>query len=166
VFGERAGESAARHAKRTAARDWNTAIASPYIDTIRSVVGRNNGGGSAPGHLLQELKRLMWNQVGAFRTAENLAAARGRINAMRLTDLDRLAVADAATHNTSLVEWCELRNGLIAAEAVALAALNRRESRGAHQRVDFPGSDESFRKSQHVALSGEALVSDFAEAQP
>jgi succinate dehydrogenase/fumarate reductase flavoprotein subunit len=164
VFGERAGEGAAHYAKRTAARDWDAAIAAPYIGTIRSIVGQNNGGSSAPGHLLCELKAQMWTKVGAFRTAEDLAVARERINAMRLSDLDRLAVADASTHNTSLVEWCELRNGLIAAEAVALAALNRRESRGAHQRVDFPTSDEDFRNSQHIALAGDALASDFGEA--
>jgi succinate dehydrogenase/fumarate reductase flavoprotein subunit len=165
VFGERAGTSAARHAKRDAVRDWDTAIALPYVDTIRSIVGRNNGNSAAPGHLLRELKALMWSKVGAFRTAGDLAAARERINAMRLNDIETLTVADAATHNASLVEWCELRNGLLAAEALALAALNRRESRGAHQRVDLPQADDNLRKSQHIVLSGGTLVSDFAETR-
>jgi len=161
VFGERAGMSAARHAKRRAAPDWDAAIAAPYIDTIRGIAGRN-AGGPAPVQMLRELKELMWTKVGAFRTAADLAAARERIRAMRLAELDTLAVAEEAAHNTSLVEWCELRNGLVAAQALALAALNRRESRGAHQRVDFPTADDAFRRSQHIALDGRELVSDLA----
>ncbi|MPZ59105.1 MAG: FAD-binding protein [Rhizobiales bacterium] len=163
VFGERAGESAALFAKRKPVPDWDASTAAPYIDTIRGIAGRNATNSAWPGHLLRELKELMWTKVGAFRTADDLAAARARINTMRLTELDKLAVADEASHNTSLVEWCELRNGLYAAEAVALAALNRRESRGAHQRVDFPRADDHFRRSQRVALEGQELVSDFAE---
>ena len=166
VFGERAGESAARYAKRKAGSDWDRTIAVPHIDTIHGIIGRNNRGSAAPGHLLRELKALMWSKVGAFRSAAELSAARTRVNAMRLNDLETLAVADAATHNTSLVEWCELRNGLIAAEALALAAMNRHESRGAHQRVDYPRADDRFRRSQHIALSGDVPVSDFAEARP
>ena len=166
VFGERAGMSAARHAKRRSVRDWDAAIAAPCIDTLRGIAGRNAANGAWPVHLLRELKALMWEKVGAFRSAADLAAARGRIRAMRRAELDTLAVAEEAAHNTSLVEWCELRNGLYAAEAVALAAYHRRESRGAHQRVDFPAADESFRRSQHIVLAGDALVSDFAGAQP
>jgi succinate dehydrogenase/fumarate reductase flavoprotein subunit len=113
---------------------------------------------------MRELKELMWRKVGAFRTAGKLAAARDRVRAMRVNDLGTLAVADTASHNTSLVEWCELRNGLIAAEAVALAALNRRESRGAHQRVDFPRAEDGFRRSQYLTLRGGELISTFAGA--
>jgi succinate dehydrogenase/fumarate reductase flavoprotein subunit len=160
VFGERAGERAATYAKRRPGADWDAAIAAPYLDAIRGIVGRN-GSGLWPAHLMRELKELMWTKVGAFRRADDLAAARDRINAMRLHDLDALAVTDEASHNTSLVEWCELRNGLLAAEAVALAALNRRESRGAHQRVDFPRADDHFRRSQHIALRGQEFDSDF-----
>jgi succinate dehydrogenase / fumarate reductase flavoprotein subunit/fumarate reductase (CoM/CoB) subunit A len=166
VFGERAGLSAAAYARRRTGREWDAAVARPCLDTIRGIAGRNSARGVWPGHLLRELKELMWNKVGAFRTAVDLSAACRRINAMRLDDLERLTVDAPAAHNTSLVEWCELRSGLLAAEAVALAALNRRESRGAHQRVDFPHADDQFRKGQHVALKGRELVSDFQDALP
>jgi succinate dehydrogenase/fumarate reductase flavoprotein subunit len=162
VFGERAGASAAAFARRARVRDWDSAAAAPSIDALRGIAGRNLKDSAWPVHLMAELKELMWRKVGAFRSADDLAAAHARINAMRLHELGTLAVAEPVSHNTSLVEWCELRNGLIAAEAVALAALNRRESRGAHQRVDFPQADDRFRRSQHVALAGDALVSDFA----
>ena len=65
------------------------------------------------------------------------------------------------TYNTSLVEWFELRNGLLAAEAVATAALGRQESRGAHQRDDFPKADDRFLANQRLSLHDGELVSAF-----
>ena len=64
-------------------------------------------------------------------------------------------------HNASLVEWFELRNGLLAAEALALSALNRRESRGAHQRDDFPETSAQYEKNQRLLLANGKLVSSF-----
>ncbi len=160
VFGERAGSEAARFAARAGrAAACDERAATPHLDRIRGVIGRNPGGRS-PAHLMSELKTLMWQKVGAFRNAPDLAAARGRIKAMR-RELADLAVSGQAIHNTSLVEWFELRNGLLAAEAVAAAALAREESRGAHQRDDFPRTDDRFRRSQRVALADGELTSSF-----
>ena len=66
-------------------------------------------------------------------------------------------------HNASLVEWFELRSGLYAAEALALAALNRRESRGAHQRDDFPETRSAYAINQRIWLAGGELRSSFEE---
>ena len=159
VFGERAGTAAARYAARAGAAGCDDRAAGPYLDRIRGVIGQNPGGRS-PAHLMSELKTLMWQKVGAFRNAPDLAAARGRIKSMR-RELADLAVSGQAIHNTSLVEWFELRNGLMAAEAVATAALAREESRGAHQRDDFPRTDDRFRRSQRVALADGELTSSF-----
>jgi succinate dehydrogenase/fumarate reductase flavoprotein subunit len=49
-----------------------------------------------------------------------------------------VAIAPGRESNASLGDWFELRASLCAAEAVAHAALSRRESRGTHQRDDFP----------------------------
>ena len=65
----------------------------------------------------------------------------------------------------SLVEWFELRSGLLAAEALPLAALNRRESRGAPQRDDFPDTLNNYQLSQKIMLEDGKLVSSFVEVQ-
>jgi succinate dehydrogenase / fumarate reductase flavoprotein subunit/fumarate reductase (CoM/CoB) subunit A len=160
VFGERAGEKAAQFATQSKAAKWQDAAAEPHLDLMRGIIAKTSGGPS-PARLMGELKALMWGKVGAFRNAHDLAAARERIRAMRQHDLDDLAVSPHAVHNTSLVEWFELRNGLMAAEAVATAALGREESRGAHQRDDFPQADDRFLANQRLSLVDGELQSAF-----
>jgi succinate dehydrogenase/fumarate reductase flavoprotein subunit len=160
VFGERAGEKAAQFAAQRKASTWDDKVAQPHLDLIRSRIGRNSGR-TSPAHLMGELKTVMWGKVGAFRNARDLEAALARIGAMRHRELDDLAISAHGAHNTSLVEWFELRNGLLAAEAVATAALARRESRGAHQRDDFPQTDDQYLANQRLSLFDGTLVSTF-----
>ena len=161
VFGERAGETAARYAARHKTTRWDDKAAQPHVDLVRQVAGRNGGDGASPGRLMDELKTLMWSKVGAFRDASALAAACARIRAMREADLDDVRIAPEQNFNSSLVEWFELRNGLLAAEAVATGALAREESRGAHQRNDFPTSDDKFLANQRLWLDRGAFASSF-----
>ena len=163
VFGACAGEAAAKACKGKTTPRWDAATAAPQLDVIQRVKasGRNKPRGEAPTHMFGELKEIMWTKVGAFRTAEDLIAARERIRAMRKGELDELSVGPDTVHNASLVEWFELRNGLQAAEAVVVAGFNRRESRGAHQRIDFPQTLEAYNLNQHIALRDGEIASSF-----
>ena len=152
VFGERAGEKAAQFAVAKEARKWDDAAARPHLELIRRVLGKTKTDRQSPARLMGELKKLMWAKVGAFRNARDLDAARERIRAMRTTTSMSSRSLPQSMYNTSLVEWFELRNGLFAAEAVATAALARQESRGAHQRDDFPAPDDRFLANQQLAL--------------
>jgi succinate dehydrogenase/fumarate reductase flavoprotein subunit len=164
VFGERAGEKAANYAIRNKTVRWDDKAAQPHIDLVRKVAARNTGSGMFPGQLMGELKELMWGKVGAFRNAHDLEEARERIRAMRQNDLEDLSIPPQSKFNTSLTEWFELRNGLLAAEAVATAAMCREESRGAHQRDDFPKADDRFLANQRLTLNDDDLVSTFRKA--
>jgi succinate dehydrogenase/fumarate reductase flavoprotein subunit len=161
VFGERAGESAARFAARNKTERWDDKAAQPHLDLVRRVSGKNAGNGVAPGQLMGELKKVMWEKVGAFRNESDLETALQRIQSMQRDDLDDLSIPAHADYNMSVVEWFELRNGLLAAEAVTMAALNRKESRGAHQRDDFPNADERFFANQRLSLENGKIVSAF-----
>ena len=55
------------------------------------------------------------------------------------------------------LEWFDLRNMLLVARAVAQSALLREESRGAHQREDFPATSPEWRVNQRVLLCGDEL---------
>lgn len=163
VFGERAGEKAAQFATQSKTVKWDDKAAKPHLELLRKVSTQKAGDGPSPARLMGELKALMWEKVGAFRNARDLGEARDRIRTMRGNDLDGLTVSAQSAYNSSLVEWLELRNGLLAAEAVASAALARQESRGAHQRDDFPKADDRYLANQRLSLQRDELVSNFGK---
>jgi succinate dehydrogenase/fumarate reductase flavoprotein subunit len=63
-----------------------------------------------------------------------------------------------------IADWHELRSALLTAEAVTVAALAREESRGAHQRDDFPQTRDELASNRSVKLADDVAVSD--EATP
>ena len=155
VFGERAGRSAAAFA-RSHRSNWQSKSASAELERLGSIFAGRSGG-SAPVELLDALRQLMWRDVGPLRNATGLAEAVGRIGEMR-RGLPDLAVAPGAAFNTMAIDWFDLRASLIAAEAVAIAALGRKESRGAHQRDDFPDTEAQWQRHQRVSMRGDAHI--------
>lgn len=163
VFGERAGKFAADYA-RGRNRSWSDAAAEEHLDRLKSVIGRQtdaNGEKAALGEMWAELQKLMWDQVGVLRTGDKMTAALTRIQDMR-SELDGIAPADDAGFNMTLQDWYDLRSALLTAESVTLAAINRTESRGAHQREDFEEIDPAQTHNQRLRLDGGGgLVSDY-----
>jgi succinate dehydrogenase/fumarate reductase flavoprotein subunit len=153
VFGERAGRHAAV-AKRVSG--WRETAAAEAIERIRSLADGRAGDVTANA-LLDELRALMGDEVGPLRNATGLARALDRLGAMRAA-LPDLAVTPGRAFNPSLADWFELRAGLIAAEAVTRAALARAESRGAHQREDFPDSDPVLAHSRRVTMTTAGVI--------
>jgi succinate dehydrogenase/fumarate reductase flavoprotein subunit len=158
VFGERAGSSAAAESAKFTCVDWDPKLAAPAIELGKVLRSGHSKLGRAPAELQAELQDLMWEKAGPFRTGVKLAALLERVKGMRHEELPYLSIGSDASFNLSLQDWFELRAMLIAAEAVVTSALAREESRGAHQREDFPDADESLLKNQVLELSGEELV--------
>jgi succinate dehydrogenase/fumarate reductase flavoprotein subunit len=73
------------------------------------------------------------------------------------TDIGQSPLSSATPFDTVLVDWLDLRNMLLVAHSVTLAALARTESRGAHQREDHPALDENWSVNQRLSLSGGEL---------
>jgi succinate dehydrogenase/fumarate reductase flavoprotein subunit len=152
VFGERAGRFAAT-AKSAA---WRNAAAAEAVARIHQL-GECRKSDVFAATLLDELRTLMWNDVGPLRDAAGLIRALARLGEMRAA-LHDIGIAPGRESNASLADWFELRAGLLAAEAVTRAALARRESRGAHQREDFPRTEPALAVSQRVALDGTGTI--------
>jgi succinate dehydrogenase/fumarate reductase flavoprotein subunit len=158
VFGERAGRFAA---VTRPVSGWRETMAEEAVDRIRSLADGRKGEGSAAA-LLEELRALMSGQVGPLRDVDGLTRAMARLDEMRAA-LPTLAVAPGHEFNPSLADWYELRASLVAAEAVTRAALARRESRGAHQRTDFPDGDPGLARRQLVEMdAGQGIASWWA----
>ena len=155
VFGERAGSSAAEAAKHTHL-DWHAELAAAAVERVRAL--RRSKGGVPPVALQAELQNLMWEKAGPFRTGEKLTAALARIQQMQMDDLPNASLTDETSYNLDLQDWFELHAMLATAETLVRSALARTESRGAHQREDFPDANESLLKNQVIELrNGEIL---------
>ena len=99
----------------------------------------------------------MWRDVGPLRTADGLARAVASLEAIRMA-LPQVAVPAGRQFNAALAEWFELRGSVVAAQAVARAATVRTESRGAHQRDDFPGTDPAWARSQRLRMTSDGTL--------
>jgi len=155
VFGERAGRCAAAYAA-TRSAGWRPESAAAAVERIRSLAGGRRGDVS-PAALLDELRDVMGSEVGALRTAAGLTRALARLAEIGAGSREA-AIAPGRVCNPTLADWFELRASLVAAEAVALAALARAESRGAHQREDFPETSPAWTRSQRVSMTRDGTL--------
>jgi succinate dehydrogenase/fumarate reductase flavoprotein subunit len=158
VFGRRAGRSAAARAKTIARKDLRPEDARAALDLVSAGSGAGRDLNTAS--MIARLQAIMADEVGPFRTAAKLNRALAEIAALaeELGERPpRLAGAKDAGFDLQRLEWFDLRNMLIVARAVAQSALARTESRGAHQREDYPKVLPAWRRHQRVRLAGGAL---------
>jgi succinate dehydrogenase/fumarate reductase flavoprotein subunit len=106
--------------------------------------------------LVRELQSTMWEGVGPLRTEAKLMHAIGKLDDMT-RQIGDLPPPSRGAFDLQRLEWFDLRNMLLVARAVAQAALQRNESRGAHQREDFPATAPQWQVNQRVQLSGNEL---------
>jgi succinate dehydrogenase / fumarate reductase, flavoprotein subunit len=145
VFGARAGETAAAFSKACTTRAEGDAFASP-----REFLEEGKESDFNAAARIEELQALMQADVGPFRTEAGLARALRRIGVLR-RELAGLKPPAGRPFDSTLMDWLDLDTMTRVGECVARAARARTESRGAHQREDFPGMDERWQKNQVIA---------------
>jgi succinate dehydrogenase / fumarate reductase flavoprotein subunit len=141
VFGRRAGEMAASYAKETPGFSISEAKMADDESRIKEIVSRPDNG-QRWAALRLEMGELMNTQVGIFRKKENLEDAIDKIREMKLRYRSVPVQNKGHVFNTDLQFHLELGLMLDCAEVIALSALAREESRGAHYRLDFRGRDD------------------------
>jgi len=146
VFGRRAGRSAAERAAGMTAQPFRPQAARAALDLIAAPAS-NEGPNTAD--MIAALQATMADDVGPLRDAQRLARALARIDELTATLGERPFGAPTA-FDLRRLEWFDLRNMLLVARAVAATALAREESRGAHQREDFPALEPAWRVNQSV----------------
>ena len=166
VFGRRAGRSAAAHAKTIARKHLRAEDASAALDLV------DNGGPNRrdlnTAAMIARLQAIMADDVGPFRTAAKLNRALAGIAALAEELGERPphpAGASDGGFDLQRLEWFDLRNMLLVARTVAQSALARTESRGAHQREDYPQMLPSWRRHQRARLAGGTLQLSGAPAE-
>jgi succinate dehydrogenase/fumarate reductase flavoprotein subunit len=134
VFGRRAGRSASQRARAMRVHSFQAQAARSALDLVRAEPKR---GDINPAAMIERLQGVMANDVGPFRTQAKLTRALSSIEEM-MRALGERPIGDSGAFDLRRLEWFDLRNMLLVARAVATAAVARSESRGAHQREDFP----------------------------
>ena len=149
VFGRRAGLAAAEYAKRTS---------TPAIDPSQTAQAEREmllpferSVDESPYRIHDDLQDVMQRLVGIFRNEEDLRQALSEINKLKERST-RLHVEGSRLFNPGWHLAKDLESMLTIAEAVTRSALARRESRGAHSRIDYPGMDDTWGKMHNVVV--------------
>jgi fumarate reductase flavoprotein subunit len=144
VFGRRAALSAIellQSGARPAGEAALAAKAGAAQARIRELMQRSGGAETVAG-LRKEMMRAMEEHAGIYRSGEGLVAACAKLAELRHR-YKRLELHDKTNvYNTDLLQALELGSMLDCAETVVQTALARKESRGAHQRLDFAERDD------------------------
>ncbi|MFT8871672.1 MAG: FAD-dependent oxidoreductase [Sporolactobacillus sp.] len=90
-----------------------------------------------------KMAHAMWYNVGIFRTESEMAEALKTIDEAMEAYKDAYIGDSAEAYNMAFMNYVELGNLLKLAKAVALGAINRKESRGSHSRADYPQRDDA-----------------------
>ena len=155
VFGKRAGQYAAEYAKdNSAAAVEDSAVA----DTIKWALApierqETEGATESPYQIQYDLQDTMQELVGIVRTQQEMDQAVDKIAALKQR-ADQAAAPGNREYNPGWHTALDLHNLLTVSEAVARAAAQRQESRGAHFREDYPDKDEEWGKTSLVVKKG------------
>ena len=143
VFGDRAGRAAAEYALQE--RPLSPSIQAQAADEKKRLDReflRKTGGKEPIAALRSEMQQTMEMSAGIYRTGTLLEEAQANVAELK-ERFRQVAIQDRShTFNTELTAALELSYMLDVAEAVVECALHRTESRGAHQRTDFPQRDD------------------------
>lgn len=153
VFGEAAGRSAAAYAEAVKTpSDFDTLIQHIASQRFQPLMGDGSGSSDVI-RLKDRLKRVLWEQVGIVRDQSSL-----RDGVLKIEEIRNELQGLQAAKPSGVCKILECRNAVLVGKAIALAALERTESRGAHFREDFPKEEDTWRKHIHVQLRDGALT--------
>src|SRR6266496_2361556 len=144
VFGARAGRAAAEYATAAASAEPTTPVRAQAADERRRLDGllHRDAGREPISAIRTEMQQAVEEGAGIYRSADSLAKSADKLCELR----ERYTVARIEDHsrtfNTEFAAALELSCMLDVAETIVRCAQLREESRGAHQRIDFPARDD------------------------
>jgi succinate dehydrogenase / fumarate reductase flavoprotein subunit len=157
VFGKRAGENAAKFAKDRGAVAIDESQIAAASRTALAPFERGAAaaaeGGEGPYKIQYELQDLMQDNVGIVRNDADMKKALDGIQGLRQRAA-KVGVGGNREYNPGWHTALDLSSLLTCAEAIAMCAIERKESRGGHFREDHPAKDPAFEKFNLVVRKG------------
>jgi succinate dehydrogenase / fumarate reductase flavoprotein subunit len=152
VFGKRAGEYAAKFAKENSAGSINDAqVEAAAREALEPFERGATTGATADGpyQVQNELQTMMQQLVGIVRLQNEMEQALGGIAKLK-ERAAKVAVYGHREYNPGWHTAIDLKHLLTISEAITIAAIDRKESRGGHFREDFPNKDPEAAKYNSV----------------
>jgi succinate dehydrogenase / fumarate reductase flavoprotein subunit len=143
VFGRRTGLRASEYVRHSSLPQIPPQIIDEHVNDVETFSRRTSGIKTT--EILMQIKDVMWNDVGIIRDAEKLQRAQQEVQR-----LQQEANSLYAQNIHELQSCLEIRDMLKVAESIIIAALERKESRGAHYRSDYPQMDPAWEKNIRV----------------
>ncbi|MDQ6710218.1 MAG: FAD-dependent oxidoreductase [Candidatus Dormibacteraeota bacterium] len=143
IFGRRAGEAAARYSQESELQRRSKQAVRDAEDALQSLI---EPGDELARPLQRALRNLMWEHCGVVRDDGRMREGLRKLGEIA----DAAKMVDIRPGQEGWVELehvLDLRAGLRTAEATLQCALERRESRGAHSRADFPALDPALQRN-------------------
>jgi len=153
VFGKRAGEHAAQFAREQGTAPIDEGEADQAVRAALLPFDRGPANGRGPYQVQQELQTMMQDCVGIVRVEADMARALGEIGRLK-EQARQVGVAGNREYNPGWHTTLDLANLLTISEAIARAAIERKESRGGHFREDYPDKDPAWGKVNVVIRKG------------
>jgi succinate dehydrogenase / fumarate reductase flavoprotein subunit len=149
VFGRRAGLAAADYAKQVSSPGL---VIAQIEEAEKELLGPfSNTGSESPYAVHRDLQTVMQSLVGIFRAEEDLKKAFAELEDLKARAA-KASVEGSRLFNPGWHLARELKSMLTVSEAVALSALARTESRGAHSRIDYPNYDPVWEKKHNIIV--------------
>jgi succinate dehydrogenase / fumarate reductase flavoprotein subunit len=164
VFGRRAGLGAAQYVmKHSPTAEVNPAEVEAAMAHNLSFFERRDG--ENPYTLQHEIQMMMNDLVGIMRTDELLARAAGELDKLEAR-IRNISVGGGRIYNPGWHVAMDLRHIIHISRAIALAARERRESRGGHSRSDFPDYDAKLAKLNLLVKNVEGKMQVVPQPRP
>jgi succinate dehydrogenase / fumarate reductase flavoprotein subunit len=150
VFGQRAGEYAAKFAKENPNIQINDAnVEAAYREAVEPFDRPAGGGNEGPYQVQNDLQNMMQELVGIVRLQNEMEKALDGIAKLKARAA-QVAVQGHREYNPGWHTAIDLKHLLTVSEAITVSALDRKESRGGHFREDFPDKDPEAAKYNAV----------------
>jgi succinate dehydrogenase / fumarate reductase, flavoprotein subunit len=146
VFGKRAGEFAAKFAKENSLGQIDRLQAEQIENVAREALAPfDRSSSESPYQVQKDLQDTMQDLVGIVRNESEMREALGKIDGFKRR-AEKTAVSGNREYNPGWHTALDLKNLLTVSEAITRGALERKESRGAQFRDDYPDKDDQFAK--------------------
>lgn len=151
VFGKRAGEAAADRSQNLDMQRRNRGVIDAAHDELNELTTH---GDELARPLQRSVRDIMWEHCGVVRSEDNLQAGLDKL--LQLCDAGKdIDVRPSAEGFGDLALALDLLGSLDSARASILGAIERKESRGSHQRSDFPESSDEQQRNYRISLSSD-----------